>query len=290
MNTLHKNTFFSSQKSINCCGKLLILEKPVIMGILNITPDSFYDGGKYSAINNIIEHTKIMIDEGAAIIDIGAVSTKPGAKTVSLSEEKKRLLPVVKLLLKEIPEIIISIDTFRSEIAKAAIEEGACIINDISAGQFDEKMFTTIAKLQVPYIIMHIQGTPENMQVAPHYKNVVQEVLYYFSEKINQLVQLGVNDIIIDPGFGFGKTVEHNYDLLNHLDFFRTLNLPILAGVSRKSMINKVLGTKPKSALNGTTVLNTMALMKGANILRVHDVKEAVETVKLFNALKNPIV
>ncbi|HNW97506.1 MAG TPA: dihydropteroate synthase [Bacteroidales bacterium] len=290
MNTLHKNTFFSSQKSINCCGKLLILEKPVIMGILNITPDSFYDGGKYSAINNIIEHTKIMIDEGAAIIDIGAVSTKPGAKTVSLSEEKKRLLPVVKLLLKEIPEIIISIDTFRSEIAKAAIEEGACIINDISAGQFDEKMFTTIAKLQVPYIIMHIQGTPENMQVAPHYKNVVQEVLYYFSEKINQLVQLGVNDIIIDPGFGFGKTVEHNYDLLNHLDFFRTLNLPILAGVSRKSMINKVLGTKPESALNGTTVLNTMALMKGANILRVHDVKEAVETVKLFNALKNPIV
>lgn len=285
MNSLHKDTIFSSQKTMNCEGKLLSLEKPIVMGILNITPDSFYDGGKYKSIKDIINHTQKMLAEDAAIIDIGAVSTKPGAKEVSASEEKKRLIPVIKAIVKEFPEAILSTDTYRSEIAKAAIGEGAHILNDISAGQLDEKMFGTIASLQVPYIIMHIQGTPADMQMAPKYKDVVKEVMLYLSVRVNKLKQLGVNDIIIDPGFGFGKTVEHNYELLKNLNLFKIFDLPILAGLSRKSMINKVLGAKPENALNGTTVLNTIALMKGANILRVHDVKEAIETIKLFNTL-----
>jgi dihydropteroate synthase len=287
MNSLHKNTIFSSQKTVNCAGKLISLEKPIVMGILNITPDSFYDGGKFKNIKDIIDHSRKMLEEGAAIIDIGAVSTKPGAKEVNTSEEKKRLLPAIKAVIKEFPEAIFSVDTYRSEIAKAAIDEGACIINDISAGQFDERMFSTIAGLQAPYIIMHMQGTPANMQKDPRYKDVVKEVMHYLSVKVDKLKQHGVNDIIIDPGFGFGKTVDHNYELLKNLDLFKIFDLPILTGLSRKSMINKVLGTKPENALNGTTVLNTIALMKGANILRVHDVKEAVETVKLFCALSS---
>lgn len=284
MNSLHKGTFFSSQKTVNCGGKLISLEKPIVMGILNIAPDSFYDGGKHTCIKEIIRHTLRMMQEGAAVIDIGAVSTRPGAKEVSVSEEKKRLMPVIKALVKEFPEAILSIDTYRSEIAEISIGEGAHIINDISAGQFDKGMFTIIASLQVPYIIMHIRGTPGNMQKDPKYNNVVKDVLLYFSEKVNKLKQLGVNDIIIDPGFGFGKTVEHNYELLRNLDLFSTFDLPVIAGVSRKSMINKILGTKPENALNGTIVLNTIALLKGANILRVHDVKEAVETLKLLCA------
>ncbi|MFH0864737.1 MAG: dihydropteroate synthase [Bacteroidota bacterium] len=272
---------------MNCRGTLLSLEKPIVMGILNITPDSFYDGGKFSCINDIINHTRKMLDEGAAIIDIGAVSTKPGAKEVNASKEKERLIPVIKAIVKEFPQAILSADTYRSEIAKAAIGEGVHIINDISAGQFDKKMSRTIESLQVPYIIMHIQGTPSEMQKDPKYKNVVNEVMLYFSEKVDKLKQIGINDIIIDPGFGFGKTVEHNYELLKNLDLFKAFDLPIMAGVSRKSMVNKVLGTKPENALNGTTVLNTIALMKGASILRVHDVKEAVETVKLFCAFSS---
>jgi dihydropteroate synthase len=285
MNSLHKNTFFSSQFSLNCRGKLLSLERPIVMGILNITPDSFYDGGKHNGMDEILLHTEKMLHEGATIIDIGAASTKPGANKISAADEKKRLLPVLKKIVKQFPGSVISIDTYNSETAIASFNEGAHMINDVSAGRFDKKMFGTIAKLNVPYVIMHMQGTPANMQMDPKYHDVVKEVMYFLSEKVNGLKQLGVNDIIIDPGFGFGKTVEHNYELLKHLELFRTFELPVLAGVSRKSMINKVLGTKPENALNGTTALNTVALMKGVNILRVHDVKEAMDTVKLFNTL-----
>ena len=285
MNSKHKNTFFSSQKTLNCGGKLISLERPLVMGIVNLTPDSFYNGGKYNNTTDVLKHISKMLVEGADIIDIGAISTKPGAKEVDAKEENKRLFPVLKLVKKEFPYAIISVDTYRSEIAKTAVDYGAHIINDISAGSFDKKMFKTISGLQIPYIIMHIQGTPANMQKNPKYNNVLKEVMFYFSEKIAALNNLGVNDIIIDPGFGFGKTVEHNYELLNNLEYFSFFELPLMVGVSRKSMINKVLGTKPDDALNGTTALNTIALMKGANILRVHDVKEAVETVKIVSKL-----
>lgn len=287
MNSLHKDTFFSSQKSVNCGGRLLSLDKPAVMGIVNITPDSFYDGGKYKSIGAILKHVGKIVEEGAVIIDIGAVSTKPDAVEVDLNEEKTRLIHVVKSIVKEFPGVILSVDTFRSEIAKAAVSEGVQIINDISAGQFDDKMFVTVASLQVPYIIMHIQGTPATMQKEPKYINVTKEVMLYLSERVNKLRQLGVNDIIIDPGFGFGKTIEHNFEILKNLDLFSSFELPILVGLSRKSMISKTLGIHAGSALNGTTVLNTMALMKGANILRVHDVKEAVEAVSLYSALNS---
>ncbi|MFA4851570.1 MAG: dihydropteroate synthase [Bacteroidales bacterium] len=287
MNSQHKNTFFSSQKTINCGGRLISLENPLVMGILNITPDSFYDGGKHKDMDNAMKHCAKMLEEGANIIDIGAVSTKPGAKEVTQEEEEKRLIPVLKKMTKEFPDAIFSIDTYRSSIARMSVDCGAQMINDISAGAFDENMFGIISELQVPYIIMHIQGTPADMQKNPVYENVVKEVITYFSEKVATLRKLGVNDIIIDPGFGFGKTVEHNYELLRNLEYFSFFGLPLMAGVSRKSMINKVLGTKPEDALNGTTVLNTIALMKGANILRVHDVKEAVEAVKLVEMTIN---
>jgi dihydropteroate synthase len=286
MNSQHKNTFFYSKKSINCGGRLVSLDKPLVMGILNLTPDSFYDGGKYAAKSAVMKHVAQMTTEGADIIDIGAVSTKPGAKNVSSVEEKKRLLPILKEVKKEFPEAILSVDTWRSEIARMAVDHGVQIINDISAGAFDKKMFKTISELKVPYIIMHIQGTPSTMQKDPAYKNVVTDVIKYFSEKVAGLVQLGVNDIIIDPGFGFGKTIEHNYVLMENLGYLSFFNLPVMVGVSRKSMINRVLGTKPEEALNGTTALNMIALMKGADILRVHDVKEAVETVRIFNKMK----
>jgi dihydropteroate synthase len=285
MNSQHKNTFFSSKKNINCGGKLISLDKPLVMGILNLTPDSFYDGGKHKTKNDILKHVSEMICEGTDFVDIGAVSSKPGAKNVTLDEEKKRLLPVLKEIKKEFPYAILSVDTFRSEIARMAVDIGAHIINDISAGSFDKKMFHAISELQVPYVIMHIQGTPSTMQKDPVYKNVVQEVISYFSEKVEILEKLGVNDIIIDPGFGFGKTVEHNYELLKNLEYFSFFELPLMAGISRKSMINKLLRTKPENALNGTTALNTIALMKGVNILRVHDVKEAVETVTIFRKM-----
>jgi len=282
----NKNSIFNKKQFINCQGKLVDLSTPLVMGILNITPDSFYDGGKNIEEKNIFSNTEKMISEGAAIIDVGAVSTKPGAKEISEKEELQRLFPLLEKLIKSFPKTIFSVDTFRSVVAEKAIDCGVSIINDISAGGFDKKMFDVIAKNNVPYIIMHIKGTPQNMQVNPTYDDVVKEIIFYFSEKVNILKSLGVNDIIIDPGFGFGKTVEHNYEILNNLDLFNVFGLPVMVGLSRKSMINKVLNIKPEEALNGTTILNTLALDRGANILRVHDVKEAVEAVKIYKQLR----
>ena len=274
-------------KSINCNGTLIDLSSPKVMGILNITPDSFFDGGSYKNDKAIISKVEKMLIEGATFIDIGAYSSRPGAKHISEQEELERILPVAKMLVKEFPEILISIDTFRSIIAKKCIENGACIVNDISAGSMDTRMFKTIAKLQVPYIIMHMQGTPQNMQVNPAYNNVVTDILYYFSEKIYELRALGVNDIIADVGFGFGKTIDQNYTLLKNLELFKNLEIPTLAGLSRKSMLYKPLGITPEKALNATTAANTIALLKGTTILRVHDVKEAVETIKIVELLNN---
>ncbi|HAF28886.1 MAG TPA: dihydropteroate synthase [Bacteroidales bacterium] len=283
-----KDTFFSRKQTINCGGELLDLTVPKIMGILNITPDSFYDGGKYTNIQDILLQIKKMITDGCDILDIGSYSSRPGAANISVDEELNRLLPVLEIIRKEFADIIISVDTFRSEVAKKVVNDfNVSIINDISAGDFDEKMFETIAQLQVPYIIMHMQGNPENMQKNPTYDHVISFLMNYFSEKIDRLKLLGVNDVIIDPGFGFGKTVEHNYEILKYLDDFKIFELPVLVGVSRKSMINKVLEISPNEALNGTTVLNTLALIQGANILRVHDVKEAKETVKLATKFLN---
>jgi len=275
-----------NQLTLNCSGKLLDVSKPVVMGILNITPDSFYDGGKYLKEKDWLIKTEQMLREGAAIIDIGAISTRPGATAVSQKDEAKRLFPVLKSVRKKFPDAIISVDTSRASITKSAVELGADIINDISAGCFDDKMFHTITAINKPYIIMHIQGSPANMQKNPVYEDVLRDIIKFFSEKINKLKNLGINDIIIDPGFGFGKTVEHNYRLISRLEMFRIFGLPMLVGVSRKSMINKVLKINPADALNGTTVLNTIAILKGANILRVHDVKEAVQTIKIINEIK----
>ncbi len=268
------------------------------MGILNITPDSFYDGGKYSDERTILLHAEKMINDGADIIDIGACSTRPNATEVSEEEELKRLIPVVKLVRRKFKDVIISVDTFRSKVAEYSVHEGADMINDISGGGFTDavipsaseeshSMFETIGKLNVPYVLMHIKGTPQTMQNNPHYENVTDEVMEFFKEKIHLALKHGIKQIILDPGFGFGKTVEHNYQLLKELSSFKEFEFPILAGVSRKGMINKVLGTKPEEALNGTTVVNTIALMNGANILRVHDVKEAKEAVKIFGLVKN---
>ena len=257
------------------------------MGILNVTEDSFFDGGQYINEEQIIARCKKMLDEGASIIDIGAQSSRPGASLILADDELLKLLPIIKLLKTEIPKIIVSIDTFWAKTANECIRAGAHIINDISAGEMDENMFDTIAKLQVPYIIMHINGTPQNMQNNPTYNNVVAEVISYFDKKIALLKAKGVEQIIIDPGFGFGKTLVHNYQLLNALDQFNQFELPILIGTSRKSMIYKLLDTSPQEALNGTSVTNTMALQKGASILRVHDVKEAMECIKITTFAKN---
>ena len=274
-------------KSMNCNGKLIDLSSPKVMGVLNITPDSFFDGGKYKNETAIISQVKKMLGEGATFIDVGAYSSRPGAKHISVKEELERILPVIKLLINEFPDILISIDTFRSEVAKSCINSGACIVNDISGGAMDTSMFNTVAELQVPYIIMHMQGIPQNMQKNPIYKNVVKDVLYYFSKKIKELRSLGMNDIIADPGFGFGKTTEHNYKLLNNLDLFKNLEIPTLVGLSRKSMLYKPLKLTAEKALNATTSANTIALLNGANILRVHDVKEAKEVVTLYQTMQN---
>lgn len=271
--------------TINCKGNLIDLSAPKVMGILNITPDSFFDGGSYKNEKDILTKTEKMLSEGATFIDVGAYSSRPGAIHVSEEEELKRILPVIKLLVKEFNDIIISVDTFRSKVAEQTINEGAAIINDISGGEMDENMFNTIAELQVPYIIMHMQGTPQNMQLNPQYENVITEITSFFSEQLFKLKELKVNDVIIDVGFGFGKTIEHNFELLKKLDFFKRLDVPILTGVSRKSMLYKTLNITPKEALNATTVANTIALLNGTNILRVHDVKEAVETVKIVEKL-----
>ncbi len=255
------------------------------MGILNTTPDSFFDGGKYQNEKEILVQTEKMLTEGATFIDVGAYSSRPNATHISEDDELLRIVPVIELLLKNFPEIIISVDTFRSKIAQKSIESGAAIINDISGGKMDKEMFATVAKLQVPYILMHMLGTPQTMQKNPKYKNVTQEVISFFSEQIFALHQLKLNDIIIDVGFGFGKTLEHNYELLNNLSLFKNLDAPILAGISRKSMLYKPLESTAQKALNATTSANTIALLNGANILRVHDVKEAAEAIKIVGLL-----
>ncbi len=265
--------------------QLLSLETPLVMGILNITPDSFHDGGRFTSMDDALKQTEKMLLEGAAIIDIGGQSTRPGAEMINEEEELKRVLPIIAGINKSFPEAVLSIDTFRATVAAEAVAAGANIVNDISAGDEDPLMFETIAKLRVPYILMHKKGSPETMQQNPSYENVLLEVFDYLAKKTTELRKLGVADLIIDPGFGFGKSVEHNYTLLAHLKEFKLLGFPILAGVSRKSMINKVLGISAEKALNGTTVLNTMALMNGASILRVHDVEEAVEAVRLVGQL-----
>lgn len=255
------------------------------MGILNITPDSFFDGGMYKDEKTILHQVEKMLSDGATFIDVGAYSSRPGAKHISVDEEINRVVPVVQLFIQHFPEIFISIDTFRSQVARKCIEAGACMINDISGGDLDIEMFTTVANLQVPYIIMHMQGNPQNMQEAPVYKNVVTEVFYELSKKVEKLNTLHVHDVILDVGFGFGKTLEHNYELLKNLDYFQEMELPLLTGISRKSMLYKPLNISPQEALNATTVANTIALQKGTQILRVHDVKEAVEAVKIFGLM-----
>ena len=273
--------------TINCKGTLIDLSTPKVMGIVNVTPDSFFDGGKLTNSDEIVVQVEKMLQDGATFIDLGGYSSKPGAEFVSETEELNRVVPIVKLLVEKFPDILLSIDTFRSEVAKQTVENGAAIINDISAGLLDEKMLETVAKLQVPYIMMHMKGTPKTMQSLANYDDLLKEMNFYFSERIAKARNFGLNDIIIDPGFGFAKTLEHNYELLHNLELLQFHELPILAGISRKSMIYKTLETSPEDALNGTTFLHAFCLQKGANILRVHDVKEAVECVKLMCRLGN---
>ncbi|MBE8724104.1 dihydropteroate synthase [Flavobacterium hungaricum] len=270
---------------INCKGELIDLSIPKVMGILNVTPNSFFDGGKYKNESEIISQVDKMLSEGAAFIDIGAYSSKPSAEFVSEQEEIDRIVPAIELILKHFPETLLSIDTFRAEVAKASIESGAAIINDIAAGELDDKMFEVIAKYNVPYIMMHMRGNPQTMQSLTQYEDIVKEMLFYFSEKVKKARALGINDLILDPGFGFAKTTEQNFEVMQKMELFNVLELPVLVGISRKSMIYKTLNTTPQEALNGTTFLNTIALTKGAKILRVHDVKEAVECVALFNKM-----
>jgi len=259
------------------------LQEQWVMGILNVTPDSFYDGGAHNSIQTAIAQTQKFLNEGAQIIDVGGYSTRPNADDIAVQEEINRVVPVIAALKQKFPNIIISIDTFRAEVARQAIQHGAAMINDISAGELDPTMFETVAALQVPYILMHTRGTPQNMQSQTDYTNMMDEIITFFSTKINKLKALGVNDLIIDPGFGFAKTLDQNYELLQKLSYFNVLELPILVGLSRKSMVYKLLQTTAAEALNGTTVLHTLALEQGASILRVHDVKEAVETITLVN-------
>ncbi|CAN5433159.1 dihydropteroate synthase [soil metagenome] len=280
-----QNNVFYTNKTLNVSGKLIDLRSPAVMGILNVTPDSFYDGGKFTVLDNIRSHVNDMLKEGAMFIDVGGYSSRPGAIDISEKEESERVLPVLELIVKEFPQALVSIDTFRSTIARHAIEAGASVINDISGGDLDEKMFETVASLKVPYILMHMRGTPQTMKGLTQYEDLIKEMIFYFREKIQKLHQIGVTDVIVDPGFGFAKTIEQSFEILHHLDAFQVLGKPILAGLSRKSMIWKTLGTDAKGALNGTTALNSIALSKGANILRVHDVKEAVECARLFEKI-----
>ena len=282
-----KDTFFCPKKTLNLRGKIINLSAPLVMGIVNITPDSFFDGGKHKTTWDVVKHAARMLEEGAHILDLGAASSRPGTGLIDPREEQERLLPVIKAILRRFPDTLLSVDTYNSETALVAVEAGAHMINDISAGNIDPAMFDTISRLQVPYVIMHMQGTPATMQKNPVYKDLIKEISLYFSEKIRNLNAMGVNDIILDPGFGFGKTVEHNYRLLDQLDFFRIFDLPLLVGVARKSMITRVLGNTPAEALNGTTAVNTLAVLKGAHILRVHDVREAIEAIKIAEMLKS---
>jgi dihydropteroate synthase len=273
--------------TIRCKDQLVDLTLPKVMGILNVTPNSFFDGGRYKNDSEILLRVEKMLLNGATFIDIGAYSSKPSAEFVSEQEELQRIVPIVQLILEHFPETLISIDTFRGEVAKACIENGAAIINDISAGILDDKMMETIAKYNVPYIMMHMRGTPQTMQTMTNYDNIIKEILFYFSERIAKARSFGINDLIVDPGFGFAKILEQNYEILQKMELFQMLELPLLAGVSRKSMIYKTLHSSAEEALNGTTVLNTIALTKGAKILRVHDVREAIECVTLFNKINN---
>lgn len=272
--------------TLNCKGQLLSLEKPIVMGILNVTPDSFYDGGQYTANSTILQQAEEMLTAGAKIIDIGGMSSRPGAEIIETTEELKRVIPAIEIIIKAFPDAIISIDTIRSTVAKAAVEAGASIINDISAGKLDDNFYQTVAELEVPYILMHMLGKPKNMQDKPVYEDISLTILDFFIKEVGKLRKLGIKDIILDPGFGFGKTIDHNYQMLNKMHTFKILDLPILAGISRKSMIHKFLEITPQTALNGTTALNMVALQQGAKILRVHDVQEAVETIKLYLQLE----
>ena len=273
-------------KTINCKGNLIDLSTPKVMGVINLTPDSFYDGGKLTSEKEILLQANKMLQEGATFLDLGAYSSRPGAQFVSEKEEIHRLLPVIKILLNEFPETLLSIDTFRSNVANESIYAGASLINDISAGTLDDHMFKIIAQHQVPYVMMHMRGTPETMMQNTDYTNLTKEVIYYFSERIAKARSFGINDLIADPGFGFSKTLDQNYDLFNDLELFRYLNAPLLIGISRKSMIQKKIKTTAADSLNGTTALHAIAIQKGVSILRVHDVKEAFETINLLQNLK----
>jgi dihydropteroate synthase len=281
-----KDTFLNRKTTLNLKGKLVDLSTPAVMGILNLTPDSFYTSSRVASIEQALLKTESFLNEGAKFIDIGGYSSRPGAENISANEELDRIIPVVEAIHKNFPEALLSIDTFRAEVARQTIAAGAHLINDISAGNLDEAMFETIAELNVPYILMHMKGTPQNMQKEPSYKNVSLEVVGYFAEKVTALRKLGVKDLIIDPGFGFAKNLDHNYELLSHLEDFKIFGLPFLVGFSRKSMVYKPLGSSAAEALNGTTILNTIALIKGANILRVHDVKAAAECITLIQKLR----
>lgn len=271
--------------TLNCKGQLLDLSSPKVMGIINCTPDSFYDGGKYKSDSDFLKQTEKMILEGATFIDVGGQSSRPTATLLTVEEELDRVVPVIQSINKEFPDTILSIDTFYSQVAQVAIENGASLINDISAGGLDDKMMETVAQLHVPFIMMHMKGTPQTMNSLNQYEDLVQEILFYFSQKVATARSYGISDLIVDPGFGFAKDIEQNFELLSHLDLFQILDLPLLVGLSRKSMIYKSLHTTSDEALNGTTVLNTLALTKGAKILRVHDVKEAMECIKLHGLL-----
>jgi dihydropteroate synthase len=271
--------------TLNCNGTLLSLEKTIVMGILNTTPDSFFDGGKHHSSKLMLQQVEKMLSEGAGIIDIGGMSSRPGAAFVSEEEEFRRVIPNIDAILKAFPKTILSVDTWRANIAKASVEAGAGIVNDISGGQYDENLLKTIATLRVPYILMHIKGTPKDMAHQAQYNNISEEILTYFIEKLAILTELGVKDVILDLGFGFGKTLDHNYELLKNMDAFKILGLPMLAGISRKSMVYKHLDISPENALNGTTALHVVALQQGAKILRAHDVKEAIEVIQLMEKL-----
>ena len=281
-----QNNVFYTNKTLNVRGKLIDLSTPKVMGILNVTPDSFFDGGRFLDEKSVLAHATKMVNEGADFIDVGGFSSRPGASNLPDAEEASRVLPAIQLLTKHFPDTILSIDTFRSGIARQAVEAGASMVNDISGGEQDPHMIKTVAALNVPYILMHMRGTPETMTTLTTYDDLIKDIIDYFHKKIKLLHQAGVKDIILDPGFGFAKTVEQNFELLNHLEHFRILGLPILAGLSRKSLIWKTVGATPDDALNGTTALNSIALSKGVSLLRVHDVKEAVECVKLASRMR----
>jgi dihydropteroate synthase len=283
VNNSIKNTMYT----LNCKGRLLVIEKPVVMGILNLTPDSFYSRSRVQEVEQVLQRAGQMIDEGATILDFGGQSTRPGSNRISAKEELQRVLPAIKAIKEKYPSTFLSIDTYHSTVAKEAVAAGADMVNDISAGEMDMQMLSTVAALNVPYIAMHMKGTPETMQQNANYEDVTKEVVDYFIQKTEACKNAGIKDIIIDPGFGFGKTIEHNFQLLKKLEVFEIFNVPVMAGLSRKSTIYKTLQLSPEESLNGTTVLNTIAISKGASILRVHDVKEAMQVINLYEAFSN---